>query len=41
MIVPLSIGNEVLGAITFVMAESGRTYRGLDLSLGRSLRGVL
>ena len=37
MIVPLSIGNEVLGAITFVMAESGRNYRGVDLSLAEEL----
>ncbi|MGZ5317193.1 MAG: GAF domain-containing protein [Actinomycetota bacterium] len=37
MIVPLSFGGEVLGAITFVMAESGRNYRGVDLSLAEEL----
>jgi PAS domain S-box-containing protein len=37
MIVPLSMGDEVLGAITFVMAESGRNYRGVDLSLAEEL----
>jgi signal transduction histidine kinase/CHASE3 domain sensor protein len=35
--VPLAIGGRVLGAITFVMAESHRTYGPADLDFARSL----
>jgi PAS domain S-box-containing protein len=35
--VPLAIGDRVLGAITFVMAESHRTYREQDLAFARAL----
>jgi PAS domain S-box-containing protein len=35
--VPLLIGGKVLGAITFVMAESRRTYREADLAFARGL----
>ena len=35
--VPLTIGGRVLGAITFVMAESHRTYGPADLEFARSL----
>jgi len=35
--VPLSIGGRVLGAITFVMAESRRTYDEQDLNFARGL----
>jgi len=35
--VPLAIGGKVLGAITFVMAESGRIYGEADLAFARAL----
>jgi GAF domain-containing protein len=35
--VPLVIGGKVLGAITFVMAESHRTYGEADLEFARAL----
>jgi signal transduction histidine kinase/CHASE3 domain sensor protein len=35
--VPLTIGGRVLGAITFVMAESHRTYGPADLEFARAL----
>jgi PAS domain S-box-containing protein len=35
--VPLAIGGKVLGAITFVMAESHRTYGETDLEFARAL----
>ena len=37
LIVPLPARNRVLGAITFVMAESGRHYTGSDLPLAQDL----
>ncbi len=37
MIVPLSNGAEVLGAMTFVTAESGRSYGEADLALAQEL----
>lgn len=37
MIVPLSVGGEALGAISFVMAESGRNYRQTDLGLAEEV----
>ncbi len=37
MIVPLSAGDRVLGALSFVHAESGRSYTEADLDLGEEL----
>jgi two-component system cell cycle sensor histidine kinase/response regulator CckA len=37
LIVPLPVRNRVLGAITFVMAESGRRYSEADLPLAQDL----
>ena len=37
MVVPLVLGGESIGAITFVMAESDRRYTPLDLQLGEEL----
>jgi K+-sensing histidine kinase KdpD len=37
MIVPLSVGSRVLGAITVVSAESARSYNQADLSLAEEL----
>ena len=37
MIVPLSVGSRVLGAITIVSAESARSYGHADLSLAEEL----
>ena len=37
MVVPLVLGSESIGAITFVMAESDRRYTPLDLRLGEEL----
>jgi PAS domain S-box-containing protein len=37
MIVPLRVGERVLGAITFIFAESGRTYTAEHLALAEDL----